>query len=176
MGQICVIACFGSKNTVIDDFVSPIRAKPATDDHNVSYDESEVDNEAGKKETVTILPLNEAEMIHNAVKTHDINKLIFLIESNRQDISKLINSQSTKLKNTPLHIAASSNDLLIIKLLLFYNANTKISNKDGKLAKDLCKKEFKIYFNQNRNKLLELSIHNYYYTINVHFVHNIIIY
>jgi hypothetical protein len=39
--------------------------------------------------------------------------------------------------NTALHLAASRNDLSIVKMLLFYGANTSIANNAGKLAADM---------------------------------------
>lgn len=63
--------------------------------------------------------------------------------------------------NTCLHYAIQSGSLLIISLLLEFNINTTLKNKEDKLAIDYANENVKLFINSFENRKADNSIIKY---------------
>ena len=86
--------------------------------------------------------------IHLAVRNENTTFIQFLVENGCD-----INTQATKTKDTPLHIASQINSSKMVLLLLSLDANPNILNGNEKLAIDLCNDKIRlVYQKHEQNK------------------------
>ena len=85
--------------------------------------------------------------IHLAVRNENATYISFLIENGCD-----INTQASKTKNTPLHIASLINSTKMVQLLLSSKADPNIPNLDNNLPIDLCGDKIKLIYKKHEQK------------------------